>query len=81
MTDSLTALSQRTEAFWIGLTLILLGALTPETVSPGGIGLSRALIVLGGGLLLVRVLVAVGRFLKTTAEAGLAGYREGKNNG
>jgi hypothetical protein len=81
MTESLTALSQRNEAFWIGLTLLLLGVLTPETVSLGGIGLSRALIILGGGLLLVRVLVGVVRFLKTTAKAGLAGYREGKNNG
>jgi hypothetical protein len=81
MAESLTALSQRNEVFWIGLTLLLLGVLTPETLSLGGIGLSRVLIILGGGILLVRVLVGLARFLATTAKAGIAGYREGKNNG
>lgn len=81
MAESLTALSQRNEAFWVGLTLLLLGVITPETLSLGGISLSRALLLLGGGILLARVLVGVFRFLKTTAKAGLAGYREGKNGG
>ena len=81
MAETLTALSQRNEAFWIGLALFLLGVLTPETLLLGGIGLSRFLIVLGGGILLLRTFVGCVRILKTTAEAGVVGYREGQRNG
>lgn len=80
MADTLTELSQRDEAFWIGLALFLLGVVTPETFLLGGIELSRVLIWIGGGILLVRVLVGICRILRTTAEAGVFGYREGKRH-
>lgn len=80
MAETLTALSQRNEAFWTGLALFLLGVITPETLLLGGIGLSRLLIVLGGGILLLRTLVGCFRILKTTAVAGVIGYREGQRN-
>lgn len=81
MAETLTALSQRNEAFWVGLALFFLGILTPESLLLGGIGLSRALIVLGGGILLTRTFVGCYRILKTTAKAGAIGYREGQRNG
>ncbi|WP_157533110.1 hypothetical protein [Haloferax profundi] len=80
MADTLTELSQRNEAFWIGLALFLLGVITPETLLLGGIELSRALIWVGGGILMVRVLVGIYRILRMTVEAGVFGYREGKQN-
>ena len=81
MAETLTALSQRNEAFWIGLALFLLGVITPESLLLGGIGLSRVLIFAGGGILIVRTLVGCFRILKTTAIAGRIGYREGQRNG
>jgi uncharacterized membrane protein len=80
MADTLTELSQRNEAFWIGLALFLLGISTPDTLLLGGIELSRTLIWVGGGILMVRVLVGIYRIMRTTAEAGVFGYREGKQN-
>lgn len=80
MTNTLTALSQRREAFWIGLALLLLGVLTPEAFSLWGVGLSRSLILLGGGILVLRLAVGVGRILKTTVEAGVGGYRDGRDD-
>jgi uncharacterized membrane protein len=81
MAETLTALSQRKEAFWIGLALFLLGVLTPANLLLGGIGLSRVLIVIGGGVLLLRLFVGIFRIIKTTAQAGTSGYREGKRTG
>lgn len=81
MVETLTELSQRSEAFWIGLALFLLGVITPETLLLGGIELSRVLLWIGGGILLVRVLVGIYRVLRTTVKAGVFGYREGKQNG
>lgn len=81
MADTLTALSQRKEAFWIGLALFLLGVITPGALAPGGVELSRLLIFLGGAVLLTRLLVGTFRILKTTAKAGQLGYREGKHEG
>ncbi|MHB9285668.1 hypothetical protein ACKVMT_01345 [Halobacteriales archaeon Cl-PHB] len=78
MAETLTALSQRNEAFWIGLAIFLLGVVTPETLRLGGVELSRTLIVLGGGILVVRLFVGVYRILTTTATAGTTGYRDGK---
>jgi hypothetical protein len=80
MTDTLTELSQRNEAFWIGLAFLLLGVITPETLLLGGFELSRVLMWVGGGILMVRVLVGIYRTLRTTAESGVLGYREGKQN-
>lgn len=81
MAETLTALSQRNEAFWIGLAIFVLGVITPQILLFGGIELSRVLIFIGGRILLTRVLVGSFRILKTTAEAGAIGYREGKQNG
>lgn len=78
MAETLTALSQRNEAFWIGLALFLLGVMTPEMLSLGGVELSRTLILVGGGILMLRLLVGCFRILKTTAMAGVLGYREGQ---
>lgn len=80
MAETLTELSQRNEAFWIGLALFLLGVVTPETLLLGGIELSGFLIWMGGGILLVRVFVGIYRILRTTGKAGVFGYREGKQN-
>ena len=80
MAETLTELSQRDEALWIGLALFLLGVITPETLLLGGIELSRILIWISGGILLVRVLVGIYRILRTTAEAGVFSYCEGKRN-
>jgi len=80
MAETLTELSQRNEAFWIGLALFLLGIITPETLLVGELELSRVLIWMGGGILLTRALVGIYRILNTTAQAGMFGYREGKRN-
>lgn len=80
MAETLTELSQRNEAFWIGLALFVLGVVTPETLLLGGIELSGVLIWIGGGILLVRILVGIYRILRTTGKAGVFGYREGKQN-
>ena len=78
MAETLTALSQRNEAFWIGLAIFLLGVVTPENLLFGGIGLSSALITLGSGILLLRLFVGVYRILNTAIQSGTIGYREGK---
>ena len=80
MADTLTELSQRNETFWIGLTLFLFGVITPQTLLLGEIELSRVLIWVGGGILMIRVLVGIYRILRTTAQAGVTDYREGKQN-
>lgn len=80
MSNTLTALSQRNEAFWIGASILVLGLVTPETISLWGVALSRTLVFLGGGILLVRVFVAIFRILKTTVRAGVLGYSEGKRS-
>lgn len=79
MAETLTALSQRNEAFWIGLALFLSGVIAPEVLSLGGVELSNTLILIGGGILLIRVLVGSMRILKTTAKAGATGYRDGRD--
>lgn len=76
MAETLTALSQRNEAFWIGLGLFLLGVITPEGLLFAGVELSRTLVIIGGGILLVRLFVGIYRILYTTATAGTTGYRE-----
>lgn len=80
MADTLTALSQRTETFWIGLALLTIGVLTPQTLTLWGVGVSRTLVLLGGAVLFVRLAVGIGRFLKTTVKAGVGGYRDGKDD-
>lgn len=80
MAETLTALSQRIEAFWLGLSLFFFGLISPEFLFLGGNRLSELLIVLGGGILLIRILVGSFRILKTTAKTGVLGYREGQDN-
>jgi hypothetical protein len=77
MAETLTALSQRNEAFWIGLGVFLLGAITPESLLFAGVELPRTLVFIGGGILFVRLFVGIYRILRTTAKAGRTGYREG----
>ena len=79
MAETLTALSQRNEAFWIGLALFLLGVITNEAF--GATELPEVLVIIGGGILLIRILVGCFRILKTTAVAGKIGYLEGQQNG
>ena len=84
MADTLTELSQRNEAFWVGLALYLLGvflkAVPPEPVVLGGIEPAEVLILVGGGVLVIRILVGSYRILRTTGETGVVGYREGKQD-
>lgn len=80
VSETFIELSQRNEAFWIGLVLFLLGAITPETLLLGGVKLSRVLIWIGGGILLTRLLVGIYKILRTTVEAGVFGYHEGRRD-
>jgi hypothetical protein len=63
--------------YWIGLALFLLGGI----LLFGGIRPSRFLIVLGFGIVVLATLVECYRILKTSALAGVLGYREGQRNG
>lgn len=80
MAETLTALSQRNEAFWIGFALFFLGVITPKTLSPGGVELSTTLVFIGGWILLIRILVGSFRIVQTTVKAGVLGYRDGRGN-
>jgi type III secretory pathway component EscR len=74
MTHSiLTSLSQRNEAFWIGLVLLLSGGLVPENIY---IGTTLAGILIGLGVLIItiRILVAVVVILQTAFEGWQYGY-------
>jgi hypothetical protein len=59
MTEALTALYQRNEVLWMGLSAVVLGVLPPETFSLGGINISRLFVVTGGGLLVTAVFVGI----------------------
>jgi hypothetical protein len=69
--------SQLHGTYWIGLALFLLGGI----LLLGGIKPSRYLIVLGFGIVVLATLVESYRILKTTALAGVLGFREGQRNG
>lgn len=77
--DTLTALSQRPEAFWIGLALLLGGGLVPDGILFAGHELGWLLMTLGGLIITVRLLVGIFRILRNTALAGWIGYTEGKS--
>lgn len=65
MSESLTALYQRNEVFWIGLSALILGIVTPRNLAFGEIGLAKTLFVGGGGLIVTSVFVAIYRTLRT----------------
>lgn len=63
MAETLTALYQRNEVFWMGLSVVVLGILLPESLGFGGINFPRLFIVTGGGLLITSVFVGIYRLL------------------
>lgn len=77
--DTLTALSQRPEAFWIGVVLLFGGAFVPANVEIGGLNVAGLLIAFGIVIITVRLLVGIFRILRNTALAGWIGYSEGKS--
>ena len=77
--DTLTALSQRSEAFWIALALLVTGSLLPEAgVGPDTL-LDDAMIGLASLILVTRVAVALYRIGGDSVDAGRAGYAAGKS--
>ncbi|MFC6991494.1 hypothetical protein ACFQH3_06835 [Haladaptatus sp. GCM10025707] len=76
--STLTGLSQRDEAFWIGLALWAVGIATPQTLELAGIGLGDVLAGLGMLILTTRILVGSYRILKHGYVAWRYGYAEGK---
>ncbi|MFC6838199.1 hypothetical protein [Halomarina ordinaria] len=75
---TLLALSQRDEAFWLGLALLLVGAaLTSGAPTSGEWDGGDLLLTLGWLVLSTRLAVAAFRIVRTTVRAGLLGYREG----
>ncbi len=76
-TPTLTALSQRNEAFWIGLGLMVLGAILSANAPPGEVGVGTVLGGLGTLIIITRVLVALYRIFRTAITAGVVGYWEG----
>lgn len=77
--DTLTALSQRDEAFWIGLVFLVGGGVVPEGYHIGGQELAGICIALGAVIITVRLFVSVFRIIRTTAEAGAGGYSDSKS--
>ncbi|MFD1514859.1 hypothetical protein [Halomarina rubra] len=79
--QTLTALSQRDEAFWVGLGCLLLGSALASGATPDAVtGVQRlgsVLAAFGTLVIVVRIAVAVFRLFRTTAAAGRLGYAEG----
>ncbi|RZV12537.1 hypothetical protein BDK88_0075 [Natrinema hispanicum] len=78
--DTLTALSQRNEAFWIGLGLLFTGALVSSFVQISNPPVGEILGILGVTVLAVRLLVGLYKILRTSAKAGRTGYQESKQD-
>lgn len=78
--DTFTALSQRSSAFWIGVGLLVVGSLLPESVRLGDRWLGSVLIGVGAAILAVRLLVGLYRLSRSWIGAGRIGYSEGKND-
>lgn len=66
MVETLTALYQRNEVFWVGLSAVILGVLIPEALAFGGINLSELFVVTGSGLLITSIFVGLYRLLAST---------------
>jgi len=77
---TLTALSQRNEAFWIGLGLLIAGALVSSFTQITSPPVGEMLGILGVTVLAVRLLVGISTILRTSVKAGRTGYQEGKQN-
>jgi hypothetical protein len=78
---SLLELSQRDEAFWVGLVLLLGGSLLAQFLTPAGTTpdtLAWSVAALGGVVLTVRLLVGVARMLGVIGGEAADGYREGR---
>jgi hypothetical protein len=78
--DTLTGLSQRDEAFWVGLTLLFGGLAIPDGIALGGQELNGVVVACGAIVLTVRLLVGIVRLLGVAASAGIDGYRSGRNS-
>lgn len=66
MVETLTALYQRHEVFWLGLSAVILGMLIPEALAFGGINFSELFVISGGGLLITSIFVGLYRLLIST---------------
>lgn len=66
VSETLKALYQRNEVFWMGLSAVILGVVIPETIAFWGINLSRLFVVTGGGLLITSVFVGLYRVFAPT---------------
>jgi hypothetical protein len=78
--STLTSLSQRNEAFWIGVICLLGGGFIPQSIRVSGQELAGIVIALGILIITVRLLVAISRILRTSVGAGRIGYSDGKSD-
>jgi hypothetical protein len=74
----LASLSQRDEAFWVGMALLVIGSFTPESLHVGTIGVSEALLISGTSILVIRILVGVFRILQIALKSYKNGYKDGQ---
>jgi len=79
MTPSLLELTQRDAAFWVGLALLLGGALLAELLTtPEPSRLAWGVSVVGGLIISVRLFVGIARMFGIIGGEAAAGYREGR---
>ena len=67
--SSLTALSQRKEAFWIGVVCLFGGGVIPDSVRVGDQELAGIVITVGAVIITGRLLVGIFRILRTAFDA------------
>ena len=75
MLETLTT-SRESGAYWVGLTLFLLGGM----LLLGGIRASGMLIALGWTIVIVVTVITLIRTFNRTVVAGVIGYRERRGN-
>ena len=63
MRETLSGLYQRNEVFWVGLFIVALGVLVPESLFVATLDLSRLFVITGGGLLVTSFFVGLYRLL------------------
>lgn len=76
----IASFSQRDEAFWIGLTLWIVGGLTSESLHIGMLGVSEVLLISGTSILAIRVIVGVLRILRIALKSYKTGYNDGRRS-